>query len=355
MQEGGWDFNAWRARDNWQILYSQQSGEADILRLTTRRELRTGWEAHARLWKFLTEEILGSVSDRPPTAPDCETLETLPSRSHLARLVRYRVTETEWVRAWLLEPAERNGLNPAVVVAHPATPDGKCAASGMSDDADLAWGVELAERGFVALVPDAIGFGDRQPGRPGAMYSSADDFFAVHRYGSAAAKMAFDISRAVDVLSCAPGVDAGKICALGHGMGGAIALFAAAKDDRIAATVTSCGFNLLRADPMAYRWWRSSCFMPRLGYYERFIDQTPIDFHHWIGLVAPRPLLICAALRDAQFPRAEALQHAAHRAREVYRLYDERLSLKTYCFQGEHGFPRRARLTAYRFLEESLR
>jgi dienelactone hydrolase len=167
--------------------------------------------------------------------------------------------------------------------------------------------------------------------------------------------MAFDLSRAVDLLSCTPGVDPCRIGALGHGMGAAIVLFAAAQDERIAAAATNCGFNLLRSDPAPQRWWRSSCMVPRLGYYERFIEQTPIDFHHWLGLIAPRPLLVGVALQDREFPRAEALRHAVFRARQVYRLYGVPLNVRTYCFKGEHGFPRRARLTAYRFLEAHLK
>jgi len=82
-------------------------------------------------------------------------------------------------------------------------------------------------------------------------------------------------------------VDKDRIGIIGHSHGAYGTLFAMIGDERLKAGVISCGFTTLRTDPTPQRWWRMTALMPRLSYYQGAIEQTPIDFHLWLALVAP--------------------------------------------------------------------
>src|SRR5207249_4987396 len=127
---------------------------------------------------------------------------------------------------------------------------------------------ELAAASFAVLAPDAIGFGERQAAHANAKYRSADDFFAMHLHGSVMAKMAYDTSRACDLLAALPQTQKLKIGCLGHSHGGYGTLFGMLHEPRIQAGVISCGVSLLRKDPSPNRWWRKTALIPRLGFYE---------------------------------------------------------------------------------------
>lgn len=168
------------------------------------------------------------------------------------------------------------------------------------------------------------------------------------------AKMAFDTSRAVDFLERMPEVDSARIGCIGHSHGGYGTLFAMLRDERIRAGVISCGVTPLRTDPTPERWWRRTALIPRLGLYESAMEGTPVDFHQWIALLAPRPVFLSAALNDAIFPNTESLRRLARRARSVYGVYGAVSCLRPWIFHGPHCFPREARTRAYRMLEETF-
>jgi dienelactone hydrolase len=279
---------------------------------------------------------------------------------HSVRRVRYLLTASEWGYAWMLVPAQaRLGKKCAAVIAHHQTSaHGKYEAAGMEvtpGEEWLAYGQELAERGYVVMAPDAIAFGERQGGHAHAKYHSADEFFAAHPQGGVMGKMAYDTSRAIDVLETLPEVDPTRIGCVGHSHGGYGTLFSMVQDDRIKAGVVSCGVTLLRADPTPQRWWRMTALMPRLGLYEGDMPSTPIDFHHWIALVAPRPLAVVVGTKDAIFPNAAPVADAIEEARKVYALYGAADKLQGQVFEGPHSLPEAQKVRAFQLLKDTLR
>ncbi len=351
---GGWDFDTWKARHPWQPLTGPQSGNPHLAPLVPRGSGRQDWERHRAGWLEITHALLGTLTDQPPADVSGETLETRETPSYSARRLRYRLTAEEWGYAWLTIPREVRGPLPAMIALHQTVPQGKEEPMGLNGDPALAYGRELAEQGYVVLAPDAIGFGERQKDHPNAFYRSADAFFARHPHGSVLAKMAYDTQRAVDLLAQMPEVDQSRIGCIGHSHGGYGTLFAMLLDPRIQAGVISCGVSMLRSDPTPERWWRKTALLPRLGYYEGRITQTPLDFHHWLALLAPRPLMLVAALNDAIFPNTVNLRDVARDLRRVYQLYDAPHAFHHWIFQGGHRFPRAARAAAYRLLPQAL-
>lgn len=360
---GGWDFDAWKSRQRWQPITGAQSGRRDLMPLLADGETLADWQARREDGRRVLDDLLGTVTDQPPTRMRWEflgaTLEKRDAPGYTLRRLRYTLTDMEWGYAWLLVPSEAQGPRPAVIALHQTLPQGKAEPAGLESagvrGGGRDYGKELAEQGFVVLVPDAIAFGERQAGHANALYRSADQFFAAHPDGSVMAKMAYDTCRAVDLLEALPEVDGTRIGSIGHSHGGYGTLFAMLYDDRIRAGVLSCGLSPLRTDPGVERWWRRTALIPRLGFYEGRIEQTPLDVHHLLALVAPRPLLVAAALDDAIFPQTDSLPGALEAARAVYRRYGAAGHLRGRFFRGAHDFPPDARTAGYALLREFLK
>lgn len=360
---GGWDWEQWRARQSWQPA----GAAAPAPLLPHGATSLAGWEPERARLRNALPDILGRLADRPPDAPAWEVLgpkylrrgEAPDDAAYTLQRLRYALTaDGEWGYAFLLEPAEAAEPRPAVIALHQTVPGGKAEPAGLDSVPDWPgvrdYGAALALQGYVVLVPDAIGFGERQSGHGNAHYHSADEFFAAHPDGSVMAKMAFDTSRAVDLLHALPGVAPDRIGCIGHSHGGYGTLFAMLADDRIRAGVISCGLSLLRTDPGVDRWWRRTALLPRLGLYDGAMDSVPFDFHSLIALVAPRALLIAAAMEDAIFPDLESLPAGVEAARRVYALHGAGDHLRGCFFPGGHRFAPEAFAAGAALLRETL-
>ena len=352
---GGWDFDKWKQTHDWTPIQSEQSGRKDPLPLVKPGMTRDGWRQESAKWRKVSDEVLGSLSDGAPTQFKHEALGVKYSTDRFTmQRYRYTLTDEEWGYAWLLLPNERKSPTTAIIALHQTACSGKDEPVGLQTVPDERAGVyyaaEMASRGFVVLAPDAIAFGERQSGHRNTKYHNADEFFTAQPHGSVMGKMGFDAARAVDFLKQFPDLNAKKIGCVGHSHGGYGTLFAMLADPRIDAGVISCGVSLLRDDPSPERWWRRTSLIPRLGFYAPDMAQTPIDFHHWMALVAPRPLMVIAGTQDTIFPNGAALRDRLELVREVYKLHDAADALKADVFDGPHSFRDPSREAAYTML-----
>jgi dienelactone hydrolase len=348
---GGWDFDAWRSGARWTPVRGPQSGTMEHLPVLG--DSGEDWPTTREHLRGLVRQVLGEVTDRAPDRAEWAIVEEHEEADYLRRRIRYALAAEEWGTAWLLTPYA-SGPRAAAIALHQTLPEGKDEPVGLAGDAELAYGRELAERGLVVLAPDAIGFGERAANSPPALYRSAAAFFSAHPEGSVLGKMCYDLSRAVDLLTQLPAVDAERIGCIGHSHGGYGTLLGMALEPRIRAGVVSCGISSLRSDPTPERWWRGTALMPRLGLYEGGIAGTPWDFHHLLALVAPRPLTVVTALQDRIFPGATATPRLLELARAAYAECGAPEALRGEAFVGPHGFPRKARRASCRWLAEAL-
>ncbi len=132
-------------------------------------------------------------------------------------------------------------------------------------------------------------------------------------------------SQAYDVLSADARVDANHLAVWGHSRNGKAALYAAARDPRIAAVIAHQsgrgGASLSRSEEgesiaqltSAYPWW----FPPA---YANGPRDPALDQHQLLALIAPRPVLIGNARRDAWSDPHGAWQ-SARAASPAYTLY----------------------------------
>jgi dienelactone hydrolase len=232
---------------------------------------------------------------------------------------------------------------PAALCLHQTTARGKDEPAGLSQDPNPSYALELARRGYITLAPDYPGFGDDKT-----------DPYALG-YESATMKGIWNHTRAVDVLVSLPQVDAERIAAIGHSLGGHNSIFAALFDPRLKAVVTSCGFTGLKkyygGDLTG---WSHKGYMPRIAsIYGKNPNQMPFDFSELLAVLAPRPVFINAPLRDDNF-EVSGVDDCVRAAEPVYELLGAKGGMLVVHPDTGHSFPSEIREQAYDFLDKVL-
>jgi dienelactone hydrolase len=168
-------------------------------------------------------------------------------------ITRYHVTfqaeHNDRVTAWLLVPdAAREKPTPAIICIHSTTfGSGKDSTIGLSGRRAIdpprdpkigaAYGLELARHGFVTLSIDLLTDGERI--HPGKRVMDTRRLYLEHPEWSIVGKNTWDIMRSVDFLRTLDFVDQKHIGCTGWSLGGHTALFGAAFDPRITATISN--------------------------------------------------------------------------------------------------------------------
>ena len=279
-------------------------------------------------WAAKREEIRQRVLWVLGELPSCDlpTAITLTPEEQYDRVYRFKtegglVTERLPIDAKLIchltHRAEARGKLPVVIYCH-AYDDQR----GFAWHRNYGWGTSvgerLAERGFLAIEFDQFGYGTRNRDCDLA-------FFARNPRQSALGVMVQDVRRIIDLLRGVDIANTGKVMVIGYSLGGAVALHAAALDERIYAVASGCGMGSMRLDVHGEateglkRYSHLRPTLPRLGFFVGQEKRVPYDYHEVLALIAPRPALILAPLLDQDwFP--EDVYACYERAIDVYRL-----------------------------------
>ena len=135
-----------------------------------------------------------------------------------------------------------------------------------------------------------------------------------HPHCTGLGKWVWDAHRLLDYLYTLPEVDHQHIGIIGHSLGGKMALYAGAFDDRITAVVSSePGIGLIFSN-YDYYWY--------FGDFIRKVDKGT-DQHELLGLIAPRPFLL---IGGDMYDTAKSWYYI-NAARQVYDLYGKRLNI----------------------------
>jgi dienelactone hydrolase len=304
-------------------------------------------------WQVRRAHILGhlqAVMGPMPGAErrvllDVRVLEEFDEPTFVRRKISYASEPADRVPAWLLIPKNPpgRGPGPAMLCLHQTVAIGKDEPVGLGGRSNLHYARELAERGYVAIVPDYPNFGDHKV-----------DPYALG-YLSASMKAIWDNMRAVDLLSSVAEVAPERIGVIGHSLGGHNAIFTAVFDERLKAVVSSCGFTSM---PRYYggklAGWSHRGYMPRIAsVYGLDSARLPFDFPELIGALAPRGFFTNSPTRDANFD-LEGVKNCVASARPVYQLHGADDRLKAVHPDAEHDFPSDQRRAAYEFLDRIL-
>lgn len=232
--------------------------------------------------------------------------------------------------------------SPAMLCLHQTTKIGKDEPAGLGGKPNLHYAHELAERGYIAFVPDYPNFGEYR-------FDAYE-----HGYASATMKGIFNHIRAVDLLTAMREVDARRIGVIGHSLGGHNALFLSAFDDRVNVVVSSCGFtSFAKYYGGDLTGWSHRGYMPRIAsVYEKSAARMPFDFSGVLVALAPRSVFINAPKHDANFEVSgvdDCVQAARRVYDEVFRSGNKLVVVHPDC---EHDFPPNVRKQAYRFLDQ---
>lgn len=329
----------------------------ELLTLTddaTIQDIHASWEQKREPILRHLLELCGGTGHTVPIRWQTTERSVLPGEIELQRLT-YSTYDNDEVSANLLIPPHvSGGKQPAVLAMHQTSTAAKHEVCGIEGDPELAYGLELAQRGFVVLAPDMLTTGDRV--LPGAQPFQTAPFEDRYPAWSMIGKMMADHKQAVELLCALDFVDHSQIAAIGHSLGGYNAFLLSAIEERVKAIVVSCGLSTFAGDPNPGRWGlRKQWFthFPQLNaLLER--DQIPFEFHEILGLTFPRPIFVWYTQNDAIFPHWEQIGQAAKMVGDLYTRAEIGTRYTAYMGNGRHEFPQPVRKLAYDWLEEQL-
>ena len=208
----------------------------------------------------------------------------------------------------------------------------------MRGDPDQAYAAELAQRGYLTIAPDAIGFEDRNWANGNNIgWFELSCRLVVGR--TLLADLLQEVSLAIDYTTCLPQADPSRVGFIGHSYGGRMAIWAPAWDLRIRASVSNCGC-------IPYR----DSFARDAGFQADFVVPgfaTAYDVEDVLAAASTCRYLLIAGADDlwsrgaadiAEELTTRGLNHVTVRIRP-----------------GGHAFPAADRQLAYEFLESALR
>ncbi len=268
--------------------------------------------------------------------------EEVDCEAFVRKKISYSSEAGEIIPAFLCIPKIMRAPIPAVYCFHQHAGNwllGKSEIVGLAGSPDQAYASELAERGYVTLAPDAIGFEERADAADPVQHHAHQLHARLLRGQTLLGKVLFDISAGIDLLQSLPDVDATRIGFIGHSYGGRTALFAPVFDRRIKASVSNCGSTKLKV-----------MLAQNIGIQFDYVIPSFLacgDIEDIVRLVEPCNLLILGADDDKWSQNIEDIFEYAKSA-----FIKGKLDWQIY--SGKHNFSKEMRARAYEFLDHYL-
>ncbi|MEO7913297.1 MAG: prolyl oligopeptidase family serine peptidase [Roseiflexaceae bacterium] len=300
---------------------------------------------------------LGRFPERVPLAATFGSARDMGD--HTRTLVSYAVEANERVDAWLLRPSGDQPARgwPAILALHQHAGQfylGKAEPAGLSADRMYHYGLDLCRRGYLVLCPDHLCFEDRRPPEymrieKRALSDQGYERFAFTQRLLAGSclqtKYLHDMVCALDLLAELSHVNAARLGAIGHSLGGQEALWLAWYDRRVRAAVSSCGFG--RIDTII----RDAINHNYALYVPGLLELCDTD--GLLAEIAPRAFLLSAGEQDALFP-IDGVRALAASAEVAYAACGVPERFRAIIFPTGHSFPDQVKAEAYAFLDRWL-
>ncbi len=355
----------------------QTPGVADGLpafadRALERLHPRLAWEegryASFEAWRAQARATFVETLLEPPAfAPfDPVVLGERDMGTHVSRKIVLNITADSRVLGYLLVPAG-SGPFPAVLLLHdhgarfdvgkekvvqPWDVSGERLASSQQWIDELYGGryigEELARRGYVCFVTDALNWSDRG----GAGYEGQQALASnlLNMGMSLAGLIAYEDVRAAAFLAGLPEVDATRVAAAGLSMGSARSWQVAALTDQVRAALCICwmgtGRGLLARGGNRTR-GQSAYTTTHPGLC------TWLDHPDVASIACPKPMLFYNGTRDGLFP-VPAVEEAYGRMRSVWTSQGVADRLETRLWDVPHVFSREMQNEAFAWLDARI-
>ncbi|OQB75182.1 MAG: Abhydrolase family protein [candidate division TA06 bacterium ADurb.Bin131] len=305
--------------------------------------------------KSKVKELLGNFPEPAPLNPQLCSVEDFPDFTREKYLIQ--TEEDCWMPLYLLTPKTSEKKLPAILCCHGHGPYGKDPVAGVHfnqperingiKSANYNYGEIMAKRGYITIVPDWRGFGERCgydsnifPGR-----DKCNIYFIQHLLLGRTLLGAniFDGMRAIDFLLTKKNVNPEKIGCMGLSQGGTMTTYITLLDDRIKAADIICYATTVAHYAINRPNFCGSQLVPGLYQYA--------DVGDVIGAIAPRPLLVESGANDTCFWLHSALE-AHEKIKKAYKASGKDENLWIEIFPGEHSF---AAGKAFEFFDRHLK
>jgi len=250
---------------------------------------------------------------------------------------------------------------PAIVAFHQTNENHAKEAAGLGPGSppNMAYGLQLAELGYVVLCPRNYIYLPTQTGsreRTELWRHNVNEMRRWYPKSKGITRMIYDSMRAIDVLQSFAFVDPSSIGCFGHSLGAKQALYSAAFDQRFSATVFSKGGVGLQESRTNWdaEWYLGSTF-----------EQINMDHHELLALIAPRPFLLLAGgtIDPTHHPLPPGIRKGADdeqswkyikAAMPVYDLLGQPKNVGWWHHKLGHDYPKIAQEVAREFLTKHL-
>ena len=286
--------------------------------------------------------LIGGLPERTPLNPRC--VGRLERDAYVVEKILLESRPAFHVTANLYLPPDAQAPRPAVLVPCGHAAEGKAAAAYQS----LAQG--LVRHGFVALVYDPIGQGERSQYWDRVRRQSRIGLCCPeHEHAGTQALLVgrnfaawriWDGMRAIDYLCERDEVDPARIGCTGCSGGGTLTTYLFALDPRIAAAMPVCYIT-------ARRDWLETGSIADAEQVQDHVIELGIDHADLCAAGAPRALCIGAAVED-YFPIAGTRRTFAQ-VKRLYALLDAQDRVDLLEATGGHGYSRLLREGAYQW------
>lgn len=297
------------------------------------------WERQRQVIRRALQQSWGGKFPRQPGPLQARVVERLPRDGYHLEKLFFQTWPGVTMAAHAYVP-KGQGPFPAVLCVHGHWPLAK------QEPRVQARSIGLAKLGFFVLAVDAFGAGERGNEPALGEYHGATVASTLWPTGrSLSGVQVYENMRAVDYLQTRSEVVADRIGITGTSGGGNQTMYAGAWDERFRCVVPVCSVGSYQA------YLGAACCMCEV------VPSAITYTEEWgvLGLIAPRPLLVINATRDAvQFSVREA-QQTVKKASSVFQLYGGGDLIKQLPIDSDHDYNQPMREAMYGWMTRHLK
>lgn len=293
------------------------------------------WQQRREQLRAWWLQFLGAFHPQRPPAPRIEVVEVDRREGVLRQRIRYEVEPGLSVEAYLLKPQPLPPSCPGAVALHSTSRLTIRQPAGVEGEPEKAFGLKLAQRGFVVICPRCFLWSDDLSI---SYQRHVEQFQARHPGSRGMAKMLYDAVVALDILCSMPEVDSNRLAAVGHSLGAKEVLYLAAFDRRIGVTVSSEGGIGTRFSNWEAPWYLGDDIRR---------ESFAREHHELLGLIAPRAFLLVGG-DSADGDRSWSFIRAAL---PVYQLFGDPAPIGLFNHRQGHSVPPEAERRIYEWIE----